>query len=116
MPRRVGTVSHISKRGTIILRCDRPPPLGVEVVDKRVEPVGMIVDVFGPVKHPYVAVRPYSPQEIAERKARSSRKIGSASRSSRTPLAKALPEDWPHSLIGAALYTVEQKRRRERRP
>ncbi len=103
MPRRVGTVSHISRRGTIVLRSEQTPPLGVEVVDKRVVPVGTIVDVFGPVKNPYVAVRPYSREELASRKTPSGR-----------PVSRSLPDNWPHNLVGTVLYTVEQKRKPHR--
>ncbi|MFW9788183.1 MAG: H/ACA ribonucleoprotein complex subunit GAR1 [Candidatus Thorarchaeota archaeon] len=58
--RRLGKVLHISKRGSIILRTDKTPPTGTRsmVLDKKAREVGEIIDVFGPVKEPYVAVRP----------------------------------------------------------
>jgi RNA-binding protein len=58
--RRLGKVLHISKRGSIILRTDKTPPVGNRsiVLDKKAQEVGTIIDVFGPVKEPYVAVRP----------------------------------------------------------
>jgi len=58
--RRLGQVLHISKRGAIILRTDKTPPMGSRsiVLDKKAREVGIIIDVFGPVKEPYVAVRP----------------------------------------------------------
>ena len=51
---------HISKRGSIILRTDKTPSAGSRsiVLDKKAREVGIIIDVFGPVKEPYVAVRP----------------------------------------------------------
>jgi len=60
--RRLGTVLHISKRGSIILRTEKTPPVGSRsiVLDKKAKEVGVIIDVFGPVKEPYVAVRPKS--------------------------------------------------------
>jgi RNA-binding protein len=33
-----------------------PPALGIEVVDERLATVGRVVDVFGPVDRPYLAV------------------------------------------------------------
>ena len=38
MLRRLGTVLHISKRGSIILRTDKTPPIGRDsiVVDKKI--------------------------------------------------------------------------------
>ncbi|MFX1559779.1 MAG: H/ACA ribonucleoprotein complex subunit GAR1 [Promethearchaeota archaeon] len=58
--RRLGKVLHISKRGSIILRTDKTPPVGSKsiVLDKKAQEVGEIIDVFGPVKEPYVAIRP----------------------------------------------------------
>jgi RNA-binding protein len=58
--RRLGKVLHISKRGSIILRTEKTPPVGDRsiVLDKNAQEVGIIIDVFGPVKEPYVAVRP----------------------------------------------------------
>lgn len=58
--RRLGTVLHISKRGSIILRTEKTPSAGSRsiVLDKNAQEVGVIIDVFGPVKEPYVAVRP----------------------------------------------------------
>ncbi|MHA2119471.1 MAG: H/ACA ribonucleoprotein complex subunit GAR1 [Candidatus Thorarchaeota archaeon] len=58
--RRLGKVLHISKRGSIIIQTDKTPPIGGRsiVLDKKAQEVGTIIDVFGPVKTPYVAVRP----------------------------------------------------------
>jgi RNA-binding protein len=58
--RRLGKVLHISKRGSIILRTDRTPPVGSRsiVLNKKAQEIGTIIDVFGPVKEPYVAIRP----------------------------------------------------------
>ncbi len=58
--RRLGKVLHISKRGSIILRTDKTPPVGARsiVLDKKAQEIGIIIDVFGPVIEPYVAVRP----------------------------------------------------------
>lgn len=58
--KRLGKVLHISKRGSIILRTDKTPSVGSRsvVLDKKAQEVGQIIDVFGPVKEPYVAVRP----------------------------------------------------------
>jgi RNA-binding protein len=58
--RKLGKVLHISKRGSLIIRVEKTPPSGDRsvVVDKAAEKIGTIVDVFGPVKSPFVAVRP----------------------------------------------------------
>ncbi len=37
---------------------DGMPALGTAVVDESLEDIGTVVDVFGPVERPYVAVSP----------------------------------------------------------
>ena len=58
--RRLGKVLHVSSRGSIVLRTDKTPPIGKEarVLDKKAQDIGFVIDVFGPVKSPYVSVRP----------------------------------------------------------
>jgi RNA-binding protein len=58
--RRLGTVLHISNRGSIIVRTEKVLSVGSKsiVYDKRAQEIGSVVDVFGPVKNPYVAIRP----------------------------------------------------------
>jgi RNA-binding protein len=58
--RKLGKVLHVSNRGSLIVRAEKTPPSGEHavVVDKSAEKIGSIIDVFGPVKTPYVAVRP----------------------------------------------------------
>jgi RNA-binding protein len=59
--RRLGKVLHVSKRGSLILRTDKTPPIGPKalVLDKEARTIGTILDVFGPVKNPYVSIRVY---------------------------------------------------------
>ncbi|WP_423996667.1 H/ACA ribonucleoprotein complex subunit GAR1 [Halorubrum trapanicum] len=58
--RRVGTVVRTAG-GLAIARGGpdaEPPRIGATVVDESLSTVGRVVDVFGPVGHPYVAVTP----------------------------------------------------------
>jgi RNA-binding protein len=57
--RRIGTVSRTAQ-GLAVVRCDDEtrPDIGTEVVDESLSTVGRVVDVFGPVDRPYVAVSP----------------------------------------------------------
>jgi len=50
-------VSTVGNR-MLILQCDAAqlPPLYSEVIDRRMKPVGKILDLFGNVKAPYAAV------------------------------------------------------------
>ena len=56
--KRLGKVSHYAKQGFLVLRTDWVPSLNDPVVDKKLTVVGVVKDVFGPVKRPYVAVKP----------------------------------------------------------
>ncbi|WP_049911049.1 MULTISPECIES: H/ACA ribonucleoprotein complex subunit GAR1 [Halorubrum] len=58
--RRVGTVVRTAG-GLAIARAEagaEPPRIGSSVVDESLATVGRVVDVFGPVDRPYVAVTP----------------------------------------------------------
>lgn len=56
---RVGTVARTAQ-GLAIARCPDSdhPEIGQIVVDESLDTVGRVVDVFGPVSRPYVAVSP----------------------------------------------------------
>jgi RNA-binding protein len=56
---RVGTASRTAQ-GVVVVRLDGddPPEIGTVVVDDSLSRVGRVVDVFGPVDAPYVAVAP----------------------------------------------------------
>ncbi len=55
--RRVGAVVGAAQ-GVAVARAadDDPPELGTHLVDERLDAVGAVVDVFGPVERPYLAV------------------------------------------------------------
>ncbi|MFB6201851.1 MAG: H/ACA ribonucleoprotein complex subunit GAR1 [Halorhabdus sp.] len=57
--RRAGEVRNIAQN-VAVLRCDGDtyPDIGTDVVDESLETVGRVVDVFGPVERPYLAVSP----------------------------------------------------------
>jgi RNA-binding protein len=62
---RVGTVDRTAQ-GLAIVRTDDPPDIGTTVVDESLETAGRIVDVFGPVEQPYVAVTPAADRRLPE--------------------------------------------------
>ncbi|MHB9285797.1 H/ACA ribonucleoprotein complex subunit GAR1 [Halobacteriales archaeon Cl-PHB] len=57
--KRAGEVVRVAQ-GLAVLRCpdDGYADIGTEVVDENLEDVGRVVDVFGPVGRPYLAVSP----------------------------------------------------------
>ena len=63
---RVGTVSRTAQ-GLAIARCPDSdhPDIGESVVDENLDTVGRVVDVFGPVEQPYVAISPNDRDGVA---------------------------------------------------
>ena len=55
---RLGTVTHVSGSRKLILRTKINVRTGTQVLDEELRPVGKIVDIFGPVKNPFVSVEP----------------------------------------------------------
>lgn len=57
--RRLGAVVRTAQ-GIAVVRSpdDSHPDIGVRVVDENLDDVGRVVDVFGPVDRPYLAVAP----------------------------------------------------------
>lgn len=57
--KRVGEVVRTAQ-GLAVLRCSggQRPDIGTTVLDDALNPVGRVVDVFGPVDRPYAAVSP----------------------------------------------------------
>jgi RNA-binding protein len=63
--KRVGTVSRIAQGVAIVRLDDDPPDIGTAVVDDSLSRVGRVVDVFGPVDRPYVAISPADSVSLA---------------------------------------------------
>ncbi|EMA52651.1 MULTISPECIES: H/ACA ribonucleoprotein complex subunit GAR1 [Halococcus] len=57
--KRAGEVVRVAQ-GLAIVRCpdEAHPDIGTELSDQELSTVGRVVDVFGPVERPYLAVDP----------------------------------------------------------
>jgi RNA-binding protein len=58
--KKLGKISHISNKGKIILRSDQTPGFGLPVFNENKKRIGIIQDVFGPTKKPYITVKVYA--------------------------------------------------------
>lgn len=58
--KRLGIVTDISYRGTLVVRAELVPENGTEVFTGEGLRAGRVERVFGPVLHPYVSVKPAS--------------------------------------------------------
>jgi len=55
---RLGKVLHVTPSQNIIVKANKTPKIGSDVVDEKMKIVGKIFDVIGPVPSPYVVVKP----------------------------------------------------------
>lgn len=55
--RRLGTVLHKSKSGYLVVKLVNVPPLGVKVYDSKLNYIGIVKDIIGPVRDPYALVK-----------------------------------------------------------
>jgi len=55
---RIGYVLHVSSSKNMIIKAENIPRVGDRSVDEKLNQVGTVFDVFGPVSSPYVAVKP----------------------------------------------------------
>jgi len=57
--RRLGKILHLSNSRSLIVKCDesRFVKVGTKVCDSKLKEIGKVLDLFGPVNSPYVAVR-----------------------------------------------------------
>ncbi len=60
--RRLGKVLHLSKSGNLLLRLEQYPVpiIGAQVCDYKLRNVGVVNNILGPVKTPYISVKPAS--------------------------------------------------------
>jgi RNA-binding protein len=57
--RRVGEVVRVAQSVAVVRAPDEDyVDIGTEVVDENLDDLGRVVDVFGPVERPYLAVSP----------------------------------------------------------
>jgi RNA-binding protein len=55
---KMGRVRAVTPSKNMIVKADKPPKLGSEVVDENLTVVGRVFDVIGPVSAPYAVIKP----------------------------------------------------------
>jgi RNA-binding protein len=66
---RLGKVLHVTPSQNIVVKTDKPPKIGLAVINEKLKIVGKIFDVIGPVSSPYVIVRPATkePEKLTDK-------------------------------------------------
>jgi len=54
---KIGRILHISSSKKAVLKAEKLPRIGDNVVDEKMEPLGTVFDIFGPVSSPYISVK-----------------------------------------------------------
>jgi len=64
----VGKILHTSKMGNIIVKGDAKnlPKIGEIVYNSRMEKVGYVYDIIGPVNSPYIVVKPFKKKFVED--------------------------------------------------
>ncbi|MBS7634313.1 hypothetical protein KEJ34_02280 [Candidatus Bathyarchaeota archaeon] len=64
--KKIGQILHAGPGNKAIAKVEVPPDLGATVFDIRKKPIGMVLDVFGPVSSPYieVEVKGHDPKKV----------------------------------------------------
>jgi len=52
----IGKIQNISPYGRLLIRVDKPPELGTPISTKDEGVIGVVKDIFGPEKRPYISV------------------------------------------------------------
>jgi RNA-binding protein len=55
---RLGRVVNLTPSRSIIIKTEKAPKIGSEVVDENLNVVGKIFDIIGPASSPYAVIKP----------------------------------------------------------
>ena len=61
----IGQVLHISAQGNIIARLNQAIRLGTRIFSEHSQPIGRVIDIFGPTIQPFAALRPETKKKDA---------------------------------------------------
>jgi RNA-binding protein len=51
-------VSNVTPSRNVIVKTEKPPKIGAEVVDENLNVIGKVFDIIGPVSSPYAVIKP----------------------------------------------------------
>ncbi len=54
---RLGRVSNVTPSRNVIVKAEKPPQIGLQVVDETLKVVGKVFDIIGPVSSPYAIIK-----------------------------------------------------------
>jgi rRNA processing protein Gar1 len=58
---RIGFAIHLSADKNLIVKAEKTPKINDKVVDENLTFIGFVFDIIGPVKSPYISIKPQIP-------------------------------------------------------
>jgi len=55
----IGEIETVSYNGLWVVRTELKPKIGENVYNQKKQKIGKIINIIGPVDHPYILVRPF---------------------------------------------------------
>ncbi len=55
---RLGVILHVTASRNIVAKIENMPKIGETVVDEKLQPIGKVFDILGPVSSPYATIAP----------------------------------------------------------
>ena len=62
---KLGTPSHVTASGLLVVSVSEPPPIGATVVTKSKKIIGSVFDVIGPVNKPFAVVKTHNKKTVS---------------------------------------------------
>ena len=69
MLQRLGKVLSVTPSENLVVKIDKPPKMGASVIDEKLNVIGRVFDIIGPVSSPYAVIKPSvkNPEKLANR-------------------------------------------------
>lgn len=66
---RLGKVLSVTPSANLVVKIDKPPKMGASVIDEKLNVIGRVFDIIGPVSSPYAVIKPSikNPEKLANK-------------------------------------------------
>ena len=66
---RLGKVISVTPSQNVVVKIDETPHIGSAVIDEKLEVIGKVFDIIGPVSSPYAVIKPTTktPEKLANK-------------------------------------------------
>jgi RNA-binding protein len=66
---RLGKIIGVTPSQNVVVKIDKTPQIGSAVIDEKLQVIGKVFDIIGPVSSPYAVVKPIikAPEKLANK-------------------------------------------------